>query len=109
MSEDARNNTTRWLTHMWDNYLNDISTQRKKANSQLVPAPETMLSELRTANGNMAQYALSNGLVHVITSSHQYELEFADQNEISIYDYQLKSENKQVIDDNQIGRASCRE
>ncbi|AHN26893.1 Protease IV [Gilliamella apicola] len=101
MSEDARNNTTRWLTHMWDNYLNDISTQRKKANSQLVPAPETMLSELRTANGNMAQYALSNGLVDVITSSHQYELEFADQHEISIYDYQLKSENKQLIDDNQ--------
>ena len=100
MSEDARNNTTRWLTHMWDNYLNDISTQRKKANSQLVPAPETMLSELRAANGNMAQYALSNGLVDVIASSHQYELEFADQHEISIYDYQLKSENEQLVGDN---------
>ncbi|WP_202984950.1 signal peptide peptidase SppA [Gilliamella sp. ESL0250] len=101
MSEEAKSNTTRWLTLMWNNYLNDISSQRKKADTQLVPTPETMLANLKATNGNMAQYAISNGLVDVIASNYQFESELTHQHQISIYDYQLKSKNKNLDSDNE--------
>ncbi|KDN09876.1 signal peptide peptidase SppA [Gilliamella sp. GillExp13] len=100
MSEEAKSNTTRWLTLMWNNYLQDISTQRKKADTQLVPTPETMLTNLKVANGNMAQYAMSNGLVDEIASSYQFESELNQQHQISIYDYQLKSKDTNLDSDN---------
>ncbi|OCG23150.1 signal peptide peptidase SppA [Gilliamella sp. App4-10] len=103
MSEEAKSNTTRWLTLMWNNYLNDISSQRKKADTQLVPAPDTMLANLKATNGNMAQYAISNGLVDVIASNYQFESEFTHQHHISIYDYQLKSKNKNLDSDDNEG------
>lgn len=90
MSEEARSNTSRWLNLMWNNYLGDISQERKKAPSQLVPLPENMLSELKAANGNMAQYALSNGLIDTIATNREFELEINIKNRVSIYDYQLK-------------------
>ncbi|MWP48499.1 MULTISPECIES: signal peptide peptidase SppA [unclassified Gilliamella] len=91
MSEAAKSNTTRWLTLMWNDYLNDISTQRKKAATQLVPTPDVMLENLKASNGNLAQYAISNGLVDALASNYQYEKEFSNKQEVSIYDYQLKS------------------
>lgn len=90
MSEEARSNTSRWLNLMWNNYLGDISQERKKAPSQLVPLAENMLSELKAANGNMAQYALSNGLIDTIATNQEFELEINIKNRVSIYDYQLK-------------------
>ena len=90
MSEEARSNTSRWLNLMWNNYLGDISQERKKAPSQLVPLAENMLSELKAANGNMAQYALSNGLIDAIATNQEFELEINIKNRVSIYDYQLK-------------------
>ncbi|MWP61497.1 signal peptide peptidase SppA [Gilliamella sp. Pas-s25] len=101
MSEEAKSNTTRWLTLMWNNYLNDISSQRKKADTQLVPTPDTMLANLKATNGNMAQYAISNGLVDVIASNYQFESELTHQHQISIYDYQLKSKDKNLDSDNE--------
>jgi signal peptide peptidase SppA, 67K type len=92
MSDEAKNNTTRWLTLTWNNYLKDISSQRKRAATQLVPTPDVMLSELKSVNGSMSQYALSNGLIDVIASNYQFELELTHKNEISIYDYQLKKQ-----------------
>ena len=90
MSEEARSNTSRWLNLIWNNYLGDISQERKKAPSQLVPLAENMLSELKAANGNMAQYALSNGLIDAIATNQEFELEINIKNRVSIYDYQLK-------------------
>ncbi|MBI0156444.1 MULTISPECIES: signal peptide peptidase SppA [Gilliamella] len=94
MSEEARSNTSRWLNLMWNNYLGDISEERKKAPSQLVPLAENMLSELKAANGNMAQYALSNGLIDAIATNQEFELEINIKNKVSIYDYQLKENAK---------------
>lgn len=94
MSDEARSNTSRWLNLMWNNYLGDISEERKKAPTQLVPLPEDMLSELKAANGNMAQYALANGLIDAIATNHEFELEINIKNRVSIYDYQLKENVK---------------
>ena len=92
MSEEARGNASRWLNLMWNNYLNDISTERKKAATQLVPPADKMLSELKSVNGNMAQYALTNGLIDAITSEFDFELDFNIKHNFSIYKYQLKEE-----------------
>ena len=92
MSEEARSNASRWLNLMWNNYLNDISAERKKAATQLVPPADKMLSELKSVNGNMAQYALANGLIDAITSEFDFELDVKIKHKVSIYNYQLKEE-----------------
>ena len=92
MSEEARSNASRWLNLMWNNYLNDISAERKKAATQLVPPADKMLSELKSVNGNMAQYALANGLIDAITSEFDFELDVKIKHKVSIYNYQLKDE-----------------
>ena len=102
MSEEARSNTSRWLNLMWNNYLVDISQERKKAPSQLVPLPENMLSELKAANGNMAQYALANGLIDAIATNQEFELEINIKNRVSIYDYQLKETAKPATEEPKI-------
>ena len=99
MSDAAKSNTTRWLSAMWENYLNDISAQRKKAPSQLVPNPDDMLSELKAAKGSMSQYALSTGLVDVVASNYQYDLDIVqNQHQLSIYDYKLTEKDEQTDD-----------
>ena len=99
MSDAAKSNTTRWLSAMWENYLNDISAQRKKAPSQLVPNPTDMLSELKAAKGSMSQYALSTGLVDVVASNYQYDLDIVqNQHQLSIYDYKLTEKDEQTDD-----------
>lgn len=90
MSEEARSNTSRWLNLMWNNYLNDISAERKKTPTQLVPSTDKMLSELKSVNGNMAQYALANGLIDAISDEFDFELEHKIKQKVSIYDYRLK-------------------
>lgn len=92
MSDEARSNASRWLNLMWNNYLNDISAERKKAATQLVPPADKMLSELKSVNGNMAQYALANGLIDAITSEFDFELDVKIKHKVSIYNYQLKNE-----------------
>ncbi len=92
MSEEARGNASRWLNLMWNNYLNDISAERKKAATQLVPPADKMLSELKSVNGNMARYALANGLIDAITSEFDFELDVKIKHKVSIYNYQLKEE-----------------
>ena len=96
MSEEARSNTSRWLNLMWDNYLNDISAERKKAPIQLVPSAEKMLSELKSVNGNLAKYALSNGLIDTISSEFDFELEAKIKQKVSIYDYRLKEDAEET-------------
>ena len=97
MSEEARGNASRWLNLMWNNYLNDISAERKKAATQLVPPTDKMLSELKSVNGNMAQYALASGLIDAITSEFDFELEVKIKNKVSIYNYQLKEKAEESI------------
>lgn len=93
MSEPAKENTTRWLSSMWDNYLNDISQNRKQPVDNLVPSPEVMLSRLKSVSGNMSEYALDNKIVDSLLSNYEadkyIDYLFDDEPQVSIYDYQL--------------------
>ncbi|WP_392562854.1 signal peptide peptidase SppA [Orbus sturtevantii] len=104
MSDAAKENTTRWLSTMWNNYLNNIANNRKSEPTNLVPPADIMLSRLKAVSGSMSEYALENGIVDEVLSSYNAEqalnnrFHFAPQ--LSIYDYQLKS-NKMRSFDNQ--------
>ncbi|WP_392553190.1 signal peptide peptidase SppA [Orbus wheelerorum] len=105
MSVAAKENTTRWLTTMWNNYLNSIANNRKVEPTNLVPSPEIMLSRLKAVSGSMSEYALENGIVDEVLSSYGADEAlnnyFHSAPQVSIYDYQLnpnrmQSFNKQV-------------
>lgn len=93
MSEPAKENTTRWLSSMWDNYLNDIAQNRKQPADNLVPPADVMLSRLKSVSGNMSEYALDNKIVDKLLSN--YEVDeyiddlFSNDTLLSIYDYRL--------------------
>lgn len=89
ISPEAQENTTRWLSLMWNNYLSDIAKQRHQLPEYLVPPPNIMLSELKKLNGNMAEYALSRNLIDQIISNYQFEIKHEKEPQVSIYDYKL--------------------
>lgn len=93
MSDAAKQNTTRWLTTMWDNYLHEIADYRGLETDDLVPAPKVMLSRLKSVSGSMSEYALDNGIVDKVLSSYQantiLDSSFNYAPQLSIYNYQL--------------------
>lgn len=93
MSDAAKQNTTRWLTTMWDNYLHEIADYRGLETDDLVPAPKVMLSRLKSVSGSMSEYALDNGIVDKVLSSYQVntilDSSFNYAPQLSIYNYQL--------------------
>lgn len=97
MSEAARSNTTRWLTGMWSNYLDDIAANREQSPEQIVPAATTFMAKLGQAQGSITDYALKNGLVDKVIANYQFNREltrtFNDAPQLSIYDYQLTAGN----------------
>ncbi|WP_340608902.1 signal peptide peptidase SppA [Xenorhabdus bharatensis] len=63
MSDAARSADSLWLNKLWNNYRQDIATNRKIPVSQVLPEPSVLIEKLRKAGGNSALYALQNGLV----------------------------------------------
>jgi protease IV len=63
MSPEAREANSRWLGQLWQAYVQDAATARKIAADAISPSKEQLLSRLKAANGNAAQYALSQKLV----------------------------------------------
>lgn len=106
MSAPAKENTTRWLTAMWHNYLTDIANNRHTQTDNLVPSPETMLARLKAVAGNMSEYALNNNIVDKVMSYSEAEqaldslLNYSPK--ISIYDYPLDENRMQSFTDNDL-------
>jgi len=68
MSPAARDADTRWVTGLWNNYLNTVSANRQLTPEQLFPGAAGMLSGLQEVGGDTAQYALKNKLVDELAS-----------------------------------------
>lgn len=102
MSEEAKLNTRRWLMPMWKNYLSDISQQRDIPNDMLAPDSDTFLERLKMVSGNLAEYALENKIIDSIKTNSEFEQEmkafFNTNDSVSIYDYQLQTNEQQIID-----------
>lgn len=103
MSPEAREATKQWLNALWDNYLNTLAQNRKTNVQGIFPGSDTLISKLRAAGGDSAQYALNQKLVDKIYTREQAENVLKKQfgwnkddkhfNYISIYDYSGKLTN----------------
>lgn len=103
MSIEAKENTSRWLQQMWNNYLTAISTQRDVAAAQLVPDSQTMLDRLKMSSGSLTQYALDNNIVDTVQSLNAIDRHintlFHQVPKVSIYDYPLNPKRMQSMSD----------
>ncbi|MCO6524544.1 MAG: signal peptide peptidase SppA, partial [Candidatus Schmidhempelia sp.] len=101
MSNEARENTYRWINSMWNNYVNDVASNREQLPNLFIPKADIFLSQIKSVNGNFTQYALEYDLVDKIAPYYQFEEDMQqafnkEEDNISIYDYQLSSNNKET-------------
>ncbi|WP_035342066.1 MULTISPECIES: signal peptide peptidase SppA [unclassified Dickeya] len=68
MSSAAREADNRWLSSLWQHYLDTVAANRQITPQQLFPGADTLLSNLRQLDGDTARYALENKLVDEVAS-----------------------------------------
>ena len=105
MSPDAREADTRWITQLWQNYLNTVSANRQITPEQLFPGAAGVISGLEAVQGDTAKYALNNKLVDTLSSRAAADQALAktfgwdkannDYRYVSIYNYRLKQPAQQ--------------
>lgn len=105
MSAAAREENSRWIGQLWQNYLTTIAANRQVAVQQLFPDARGVLDGLRKTGGDTAKYALDNKLVDTLANAAEVEKtltkEFGwnkDANSyraISYYDYQIDEPGQQ--------------
>lgn len=105
MSPDARDADSRWITQLWQNYLNTVSANRQITPEQLFPGAAGVISGLEAVQGDTAKYALNNKLVDSLSSRAAADQALAktfgwdkannDYRYVSIYDYRLKQPAQQ--------------
>ena len=97
MSPAARDADTRWITQLWQGYLNTVSANRHLTPQQLFPGADAIITALKANGGDTAQYALSTHLVDGLKSRAEVEQELRKTfgwdsqqksfKQVSIYDY----------------------
>lgn len=105
MSPDARDADSRWITQLWQNYLNTVSANRQITPEQLFPGAAGVINGLEAVQGDTAKYALNNKLVDTLSSRAAADQALAktfgwdkannDYRYVSIYDYRLKQPAQQ--------------
>ncbi|WP_033575527.1 signal peptide peptidase SppA [Dickeya chrysanthemi] len=73
MSPDAREADNRWISTLWQHYLDTVAANRQITPQQLFPGAEKILANLQTVDGDTARYALENKLVDEVASRSMVE------------------------------------
>ncbi|PID51542.1 MAG: signal peptide peptidase SppA [Pasteurellales bacterium] len=68
MSQDAKNNAQQWLNSVWNNYQNDVITNRKLSEKILLDEPKIYLDKFKKADKNFAKFAKNQGWITDITT-----------------------------------------
>ncbi|QLB13913.1 signal peptide peptidase SppA [Bisgaardia hudsonensis] len=63
MSDEAKENTQRWLNKMWQGYKNTISENRHISLSEVLPEADIYLNELKELKGDTTAYSIKRHLV----------------------------------------------
>jgi protease IV len=71
MSPEAREANQRWLSVLWQQYVENVSQARHVAADVISPSKEQVITRLTKAEGNAAQYALDQGLVDELSTYDQ--------------------------------------
>jgi len=100
MSPAAKDADSRWITQLWNNYLNTVSANRQLTPQQVFPGADNLISALKAVNGNTATYALNARLVdglesraavdQILIHKFGWDSQTNDYRNVSIYDYPLK-------------------
>ncbi|EJB3161012.1 signal peptide peptidase SppA [Salmonella enterica subsp. enterica serovar Orion] len=101
MSPAAREDDSRWIGELWQNYLHTVSANRQISPQQLFPGAQAIIDGLTSVGGDTAKYALDHKLVDALASSADVEKALTKQfgwsktennyRAISYYDYSLKT------------------
>ncbi|WP_213993623.1 signal peptide peptidase SppA [Sodalis sp. dw_96] len=99
MSPAARDADTRWLSQIWQHYVDTVAANRQVTPQQLFPGAPVMLADLKAVDGDTAQFALHNKWVDTVASRYAIETELTKTfgwnkqkksiNAVSMYDYQM--------------------
>ncbi|MDD1794288.1 signal peptide peptidase SppA [Enterovibrio makurazakiensis] len=96
MSEEARESNAVWLNQLWGAFVEDVASNRDIDANRLSPNTETLLEELKAANGDFALLAQRLGLVDELLTRQQIRMKLAEKfgsdgedsfNYVSMYDY----------------------
>ncbi|WP_281545702.1 signal peptide peptidase SppA [Grimontia sp. SpTr1] len=96
MSEEAREANSVWLNQLWGAFVDDIATNRNIEVSTLSPDADTLIANLKAANGDFAKLAYNMGLVDELMTRQQIRTRLAEVfgsdgedsfNYVSFYDY----------------------
>ncbi|EHK0842323.1 TPA: signal peptide peptidase SppA [Vibrio parahaemolyticus] len=96
MSDAAKESATRWVTQLWNAFVDDVTTNRNINAKVLNPTMEELLTEMKSVDGDLAQLAVKMGLVDELATRQDIRTLFAKEfgsdgkdsyNAISYYDY----------------------
>ncbi|MBA6326573.1 signal peptide peptidase SppA [Colwellia sp. MB02u-6] len=71
MSAAAKEANQLWLTDLWQQYKMDVAQQRNFAVSNFDENIDVLVTKLKAANGNIAEYALANNWVDALKTREQ--------------------------------------
>ncbi|MFM2480095.1 signal peptide peptidase SppA [Celerinatantimonas sp. YJH-8] len=77
MSEPARQDLSRWVHQIWQDYVNDVAHNRGIAPSDVAPSGSVLLQRLTAVDGNAAQYAFKNKFVDHLLNRQQTKIYLA--------------------------------
>ena len=72
MSEEAKNNIIEWMSVLWENYLDDISTAREIDRVSFENYINSLDTALKENEGDAGLTALNSGLVDQLTNKRQF-------------------------------------
>ncbi|MGP1956438.1 MAG: signal peptide peptidase SppA [Arsenophonus sp. NC-PE1-MAG3] len=97
MSPEARKADQVWIDSLWQHYLLTVAQNRQTTPENIFPGADKLIEEMKSVNGDSAQYAIKQKLIdHIFTGaviekklSKKFGWNDKDQhfNYISIYDY----------------------
>lgn len=71
MSDAAKEANQLWLTDLWQQYKTDVAEQRDFPITNFDENIDVLVSKLKAANGNVAEYALANNWVDALKTREQ--------------------------------------
>ncbi|MEM0515211.1 signal peptide peptidase SppA [Pseudoalteromonas sp. YIC-827] len=78
MSQAAKEANKEWLSHLWQQYKDEIATLRGFEQSNFDESLDAYLAKLEKVNGNSAEYALQNGWVDALKNNQELRQQMID-------------------------------
>ncbi|ART79448.1 signal peptide peptidase SppA [Oceanisphaera avium] len=91
MSQESQEDTQLWLGQLWQHYQDQVTRLRHIPSDHISPSKEQMLSRFAKAKGDLAQYALEQGLVDKLATRSEMQALVGEQVGWNKQDHQYSS------------------